>query len=101
MAKFAGLPWDTVLGADLFHHYKPDPEVYLGAAALLDLAPAQVMMVAAHTGDLDAAAKLGLRTAFVHRPLERGPGRGRPRPPDGAYDVVAADFRDLAARLGL
>jgi len=46
MAKFAGLPWDAVLGADLFHHYKPDPEVYLGAAALLDLAPAQLMMVA-------------------------------------------------------
>lgn len=101
MAKFAGLPWDAVLGADLFHHYKPDPEVYLGAAALLDFAPGQVMMVAAHTGDLDAAAKLGLRTAFVHRPLERGPGRAQPLPPNDAYDVIAADFRDLAAQLGL
>ncbi len=74
MAKHAGLPWDCVLSAELFQHYKPDPEVYLGAARLLDLQPAEVMMVAAHPSDLRAAAACGLRTAYVARPLEHGPG---------------------------
>src|SRR4051794_12698703 len=46
MAKNAGLPWDLVLSAELFEHYKPDREIYLGAARLLGLKPAQVMMVA-------------------------------------------------------
>lgn len=101
MAKFAGLPWDCVLGADVFQHYKPDPETYLGAAAILGLEPGQVMMTAAHTNDLEAARKLGLRTAYVHRPLERGPGNERPRPADGDFDVVADDFRDMATKLGL
>jgi 2-haloacid dehalogenase len=101
MAKFAGLPWDCVLGADLFQHYKPDPETYLGAAAILGLEPGQVMMTAAHTGDLEAARKLGLRTAYVHRANEGGPGRERPHPADGDFDVVADDFRDMAAKLGL
>jgi 2-haloacid dehalogenase len=101
MAKFAGLPWDCVLGADLFGHYKPDPETYLGAAAILGLQPWQVMMTAAHTNDLEAARKLGLRTAYVHRPHESGPGRERPHPAPGDFDVVAEDFRDMATKLGL
>ena len=101
MAKFAGLPWDCVTGADLFQHYKPDPETYLGAAAILGLQPEQVMMTAAHTGDLDAARELGLRTAYVHRPLEGGPRRERSIPAEGDYDVVASDFRDMASKLGL
>ncbi len=65
MAKFAGLPWDLVMSAELFEHYKPDPETYLGAAKLLCLKPEQVMMCAAHNNDLKAAQKLGLKTAFV------------------------------------
>jgi 2-haloacid dehalogenase len=101
MAKFAGLPWDCILGCDLFHHYKPDPETYLGAAAILGLEPAQVMMTAAHTNDLEAARKLGLRTAYVHRPHESGPGRERIKPAQGDFDVVADDFRDMATKLGL
>jgi 2-haloacid dehalogenase len=101
MAKFAGLPWDCILGADLFQHYKPDPETYLGAAAILGLQPWQVMMTAAHTNDLEAARKLGLRTAYVHRPHESGPGRERPHPAPGDFDVVAEDFRDMATKLGL
>ena len=82
MAKFAGLPWDLVMSAELFEHYKPDPETYLGAAKLLCLPPEQVMMVAAHNHDLKAAQKLGLKTAFVARPTEYGPLRNtisRPR----------------------
>jgi len=101
MAKFAGLPWDCITSADLFQHYKPDPETYLGAAEILGLEPGQVMMTAAHTGDLEAAKNLGLRTAYVHRPFEGGPGRERPMPAQSDFDVVASDFRDMASKLGL
>ena len=73
MAKFSGLPWDCILSAELAKHYKPDPEVYQTAADLLDLPPNQVMMVAAHSGDLRAARAVGFKTAFVPRPLEFGP----------------------------
>ena len=101
MAKRAGLPWDTVLSAELFGHYKPDREVYLGAARVLDVAPAELLMVAAHPSDLAAAARAGLRTAYVPRPLEYGPGGGlREAPGDQTFDVVAADFGVLADRLG-
>jgi len=101
MAKRAGLPWDTVLSAELFGHYKPDREVYPGAARVLDVAPAELLMVAAHPSDLAAAARAGLRTAYVPRPLEYGPGGGlREAPGDQTFDVVAADFGVLADRLG-
>ena len=102
MAKNAGLPWDCVLSAEIFNHYKPDPEVYLGAAKLLGPTPAQVMMVAAHLGDLEAAKKLGLRTALVTRPLEYGPAKKADTAADGEgkVDVVASDFIDLAVQLG-
>ena len=73
MAKYAGMPWDLILSAEMFEHYKPDPETYLGAARLLCLQPGEVMMVAAHNGDLKAAQKHGLKTAFVPRPTEYGP----------------------------
>ena len=75
MAKYAGLPWDVILCAELFRHYKPDPEVYLQAIALLNLAPSQVMIVAAHNYDLRAARSHGMATAFVPRPTEYGPGQ--------------------------
>lgn len=100
MAKNAGLPWDLVLSAELFKHYKPDPETYLGAAQLLGLPPEQVMMVAAHNGDLLAAQTHGLKTAFVPRVTEYGPHQDRDFRADGKYDVVARDFNDLAAQLG-
>ena len=100
MARHAGLPWDTIFSAELFGHYKPDPEVYLGAARLLDLPPAQVLMVAAHPSDLRAAAACGLKTAYVPRPLERGPGGAMEPWTPGEFDVVAEDFMALAAALG-
>jgi len=99
LAKFAGLPWDVILGAELARHYKPDKEVYLTAASLLDLKPAQMMMVAAHRGDLRAAAALGFKTAFVPRPKE-GPNGERDNSNDGSFDVFADDFNQLASRLG-
>jgi 2-haloacid dehalogenase len=99
LARHAGLPWDTVLSAELFGHYKPDPEVYLGAARLLGLQPFEVMMVAAHPSDLRAAAACGLRTAYVPRPLERGPGGPMEPWREGEFDCVAPDFIALAAAL--
>jgi 2-haloacid dehalogenase len=100
MAKHAGLPWDCVLSAELFGHYKPDEEVYLGAARLLGLEPARVMMVAAHTGDLRAAAACGMRTAFVPRPEEYGDESETPMDAEPWVDVVAPDFPALAVARG-
>ena len=100
MAKHAGLPWDMVFGSDLFGHYKPDPETYLGVARLLDLPPGRVMMAAAHNGDLAAARRAGLLTAFFPRPGEYGPHQSRDFAADTAWDVVARDIEDLAAQLG-
>jgi 2-haloacid dehalogenase len=100
MAKNAGLPWDCVLGAELVRHYKPDREVYQSAADFLDLQPAEVMMVAAHLGDLRAARTVGLKTAFVPRPLEYGPAGKPDLKGDASVDLSAKDFNDLAAQLG-
>ncbi|MBV9529489.1 MAG: haloacid dehalogenase type II [Bradyrhizobium sp.] len=100
MAKFAALPWDLIMSAELFEHYKPDPETYLGAARLLCLPPAQVMMVAAHNYDLKHAQRLGLKTAFVARPTEYGPLQKHDFEATGAWDIVEKDFGGIADRLG-
>jgi 2-haloacid dehalogenase len=100
LVRFASLPFQRQLSAEDVRHYKPDPEVYLGAASALGLAPYELMMVAAHKGDLRAAQAAGLRAAFVERPLEKGPGGGADRLPDPDSDVQATDFIDLATQLG-
>ena len=101
MAKRAGLPWDCILGAETARAYKPMPEAYLASCRQLGLAPAQVCMVAAHNNDLKAAKAQGLKTAFVARPTEHGPGQTTDLKPDPAcVDLPAADFSDLAAKLG-
>lgn len=100
LAKHSGLPWDCILGAELVRHYKPDREVYQSAADILDLKPAEVMMVAAHLYDLRAAKDVGLRTAFVARPLEYGPNGKPDLNPDSSVDIAAQDFNDLASQLG-
>ena len=95
------MPWDLILSAELFEHYKPDPETYLGAAKLLCLQPEQVMMVAAHNSDLKAAQKTGLE--------DRLRARGRPNmarmqkydfEAKGDWDIVAKDFNGIAERMG-
>ena len=101
MAKNAGLPWDCILSAELFKHYKPDPEAYLGAASMLGLEPGEVMMVAAHQNDLRSAQKAGLKAAFVPRPDEFGPERDVDTTPDPAFDYVASSFEELATKLGV
>ena len=100
MAKHAALPWDVILCAEMFRHYKPDPEVYLQAIALLNMAPPQVMMVAAHNYDLRAARTHGMATAFVPRPTEYGPGQATDLEPEEDWDVIADDFQALASKLG-
>ena len=100
MAKRAGLPWDTILGAEPTRHYKPHPQAYLGTAEFLGIRPDELMLVAAHNGDLGAAQRCGLRTAFVPRPDEHGPGQTKDLKPEGSWDVVATDFVDLAKKMG-
>ncbi len=100
MAKYGGLPWDAILGAEVARAYKPLPEAYDRTAAFLDLRPQQCMMVAAHNGDLVAARGRGFHTAFVSRPLEHGPNKTRDQRAEHDFDVIAEDFVDLAAKLG-
>jgi 2-haloacid dehalogenase len=100
MAKAGGLPWDCILGAELVRHYKPDPEVYLSPVEFFDLTPPEVMMVAAHQNDLQGPKRLGLRTAYVHRPYEGG-SAGRPQmPAAGTFDLIAKDLGEVATLLG-
>jgi len=99
LVRFAGLPFQRLMSAEDFGHYKPDPEIYLGAASTLGLKPGQVLMVAAHKGDLRAAQAAGMRAAFVERPMEKGPGGGADLLPDPQADIEATDFIDLAAQL--
>jgi 2-haloacid dehalogenase len=102
LAKFAGLPWNLVLGSDLVRHYKPDREMYLSAPHYLNLRPDEVMMCAAHVDDLQAARSCGLRTAFVYRPDEYGGGAaGVPDQASvGDFDVLSVSLVDLAQQLG-
>lgn len=99
LARRNGIPWDTILGAEIAGDFKPKPRVYLAACAALDLPPEHCMMVAAHSRDLKAAATHGLRTAHVARPNEHGPGKGEPAP-TVPVDIAAASVENLAEQLG-
>ena len=101
MAKNAGLPWDLIMGSELFGHFKPDPETYLGAARLLSMQPAEVMMVAAHNGDLKAAQSHGLKTAFVARPTEYGPHQKRDFEATGEWTHCGTRFQRPRPASGL
>ncbi len=100
MAKHGGLPWDCILSAEVFRAYKPDPAVYLGAARVFDVAPADVMLVAAHQDDLAAARACGLQTAYIERPAEFGTAHTKDVSPDLANTWHARDFMSLADQLG-
>lgn len=99
LARFAGLRWDAIAGAEPARAYKPDAAVYRVAAGMLGLPPEHVTMVAAHNGDLAAAREAGLRTAFIPRPFEHGQGRKRDLLPSGPWSVIAEDLHGLADRL--
>jgi 2-haloacid dehalogenase len=100
MAKNAGLPWDLILSAEVFRHYKPDPETYLGVADTFNLSAEQVMLVAAHKDDLVAAHACGLQTAFIERPWEFGKNHLRgDLQVESFTNYHAKDFLDLARQL--
>ncbi len=99
MAKRGGLPWDCVLSAEVFRAYKPDPSVYLGVARVFDVAPTDVMLVAAHQDDLAAARACALQTAYVERAAEFGADRTKDVSADRANTLHAQDFLDLADQL--
>jgi 2-haloacid dehalogenase len=96
LARHAGLPFDLILCAEVCRHYKPDPETYRMTYELLDLAPHQVMLVAAHNDDLVAAAREGLRTGFIARPGEYGPHQRKDFRAEHDFDVVGEDLGHLA-----
>jgi len=96
MAKRAGLPWDAILGAEVAQAYKPMPQAYLRTAEVLGLQPAQICKVAAHNSDLAAARQCGLRTAFVRRPAEHGPGQATDLHPQQDWDAVVDSLDELA-----
>jgi 2-haloacid dehalogenase len=89
----AGLPFDVLLSAETVKAYKPNPAVYQMAVSSLNVSPSEILMVAAHNYDLDAAKGQGMRTAFVARPSEEGN-------PEPSYDFNATSFIDLAQQLG-
>jgi 2-haloacid dehalogenase len=101
MAKHGALPWDLILSAEVFKHYKPDPETYLGVAHIFDLQPHEVMLAAAHKDDLLAAHQCGLQTAFIERPDEFGLGHIRQDLHQESFTTYhAKNIIDLATQLG-
>jgi 2-haloacid dehalogenase len=98
LAKHTGFAWDMIFGADIFGHYKPDPQVYLGACKFLGLAPGEVMLAASHNEDLAAARKLGLQTGFISRPMEYGAPDERAKP-EQDWEIMAGSVEDLAAQV--
>ena len=95
-----GIDWDAIISCEMFGIYKTRPEAYHTAAKLLQLEPAEILMVACHNFDLNAALACGYKTAFVKRPTEWGP-EGPPDPvPNPAHTYVVDNFPELAARLG-
>ena len=100
LARRNGMPWDAILGSEIARDFKPKPAVYLMSVAALNLSPEEVMMVAAHSGDLREAAANGLRTGHAGRPGESGPGTGESEP-SVPVDIIATDMEDLATQLGV
>lgn len=99
ISRYGGLCWDCVLSAELARHFKPEREAYLTAAALLGLRPQEILMVSSHFDDLEGAHAAGLRTAYVRRPKEYGPGYEQPARPPIRFDFEVGDLLELAGRL--
>jgi len=100
LSKRANMPWDCVLSAEVFRAYKPDPRTYLGVAQTFDVRPEQLMLVATHHDDLEAARACGLQTAYIERPLEFGARNPKDVSPRAVNGFHARDLHDLAQQLG-
>lgn len=99
LARFAGLQWDAILGAETAQAYKPTLDVYRRSVQALGLPAHRVVMVAAHNADLEAAREAGLETAFFPRPSEHGPGQTKDLTAEGDWTYVAHDLLDLAQQV--
>jgi 2-haloacid dehalogenase len=97
-SKFHNIPWDGIISADFFKKVKPDPTIYQDAADLMLLKPEEILMVAAHDKDLEAATKCGMKVAYVNRPLEYGPDAPQEEK-TVAYDYEPDTFIELAEKL--
>lgn len=100
LARFGGLPWDVITGAEVTRSYKPMPQTYLKSAEAVGLSPERVGMVAAHNDDLAAARAAGLRTVFIRRPHEHGPGQTSDLAAEQDWDLVAESLTGAADALG-
>ena len=100
LAKHAGLPWDAIVGAEIAGDYKPKRGVYIDSARALNLETHECMLVAAHNDDLQAAAAIGYRTAFIARPSEYGPNQVKDHHATGPWDIASDSFSGLADVLG-
>ncbi len=100
MAKHAGLPWDVILCAETFNKYKPHPDTYRGVARTFELEPGEVMLAAAHHGDLEAARNCGLETAYIERPWEYGRDEAKNTAPWDANSLHNTSIIHLAEQLG-
>jgi 2-haloacid dehalogenase len=96
----AGLPFDKLLSGETVKAYRPNAAVYQMAVLSLNIRPDEILMVAAHNYDLNAAKGQGFRTAFVVRPTEEGPAGSPGNQPDPSFDFNATSFIDLAEQLG-
>jgi len=100
LARFGGLPWDAILGAEISRSYKPQPATYLKSLEAAGFEPGQAALVAAHNGDLRAARALGMHTVFVRRPHEYGPDQDQDLRAEEDWDVVADSLTEVADILG-
>ncbi len=100
LAKFGGLPWDVIVGAEVAGTYKPQPQTYLKSAQAVGLAPEAVAMVAAHNSDLAAARAQGFKSIFIKRPHEHGPGQTSDLAAEQDWDIVVDSLTEAAAALG-
>ena len=99
MAKYGGLPWYTVLSAEIARHYKPDAEAYLSTGEYLCLPIHHVMMVSAHKNDLESAKSNGMMTGYVPRPKEHGINTVTDYGYEDYIDIIADDFIDLSRKM--
>ncbi len=100
-SKKAGVQWDGILSCEFLGYYKPSRQAYLKGVSLLGLSPEEAMMVAAHKTDLAAAQGAGMKTAYVGVPEEDIVFASGEQKPEYHFDISAADFPELCAKLGV
>lgn len=101
LSKNASIEWDIILSGELFGCYKPNPLVYLSAARELKLNPSEILLVASHKYDLEAAQQCGYKTAYIYRPFEFNTIKEEQIPRDNEFDFVAEGIDGLAEQLRL